>query len=76
MTICFFRPARFQWVHIAWITTMLGGLYVASLIGVTNARYRFTCEIFFVLYFALLIEIVASWFFRGKPGKASAITDD
>jgi hypothetical protein len=61
MTVSFFRQAPFQWVHIAWIATMLGGLYVASLIGVTNARYRFACEIFFVLYFALLIEAAAGW---------------
>ena len=70
MTVTFFRPARFQWVHIAWIATMLGGLYVASMIGVTNARYRFTCEIFFVLYFALLIEAIAGGWqrWRGAGG--------
>jgi len=61
LTVAFFRPARFQWVHIAWISTMLGGLYVASMIGVTNARYRFACEIFFLIYFGLLLETIAVW---------------
>jgi hypothetical protein len=61
MTICFFRPSRFQWVHIAWIATMLGGLYLVSLIAVTDARFRFACETFFVLYFGLLIEALAGW---------------
>jgi hypothetical protein len=62
MCVAFFRPSPFQWVHIAWIATMLGGLYVASMIGVTNARYRFACEIFFVIYFCLLIEaLVDRW---------------
>jgi hypothetical protein len=61
MAVTFFRPAPFQWVHIAWIATMLGGLYVASMIGVTNARYRFPAEIFFILYFALLIEALVGW---------------
>ncbi len=70
MTVTFFRPARFQWVHIGWIATMLGGLYVASMIGVTNARYRFTCEIFFVLYFCLLIEAVGRWWKSRRAAKA------
>lgn len=69
MTVAFFRPGQFQWVHIGWIATMLGGLYVASLIGVTNARYRFTCEIFFVLYFALLIEAMVAFFAKPKAVK-------
>jgi hypothetical protein len=74
MTVTFFRPARFQWVHIAWIATILGGLYVASLIGVTNARYRFTCEIFFVLYFALLIETLAHWLLARRGGSEESLT--
>lgn len=61
MIVAFFRPARFQWVHIGWIATMLGGLYLSLLIGVTNARYRFPCEIFFILYAGLLFDALGIW---------------
>jgi len=71
MTVTFFRPARFQWVHIGWIATMLGGLYVASMVGVTNARYRFACEIFFVIYFGLLIDAGVSWW-KGRREVAAS----
>jgi len=74
MTVVFFRPARFQWVHIGWIATMLGGLYVASMIGVTNARYRFACEIFFILYFSLLIEALAGWWVARRGAGAARRT--
>jgi hypothetical protein len=70
MTVTFFRPGRFQWVHIGWIATMLGGLYLASMVGVTNARYRFTCEIFFVIYFGLLIDAGVTWW-RGRRAVAA-----
>lgn len=74
LTVAFFRPARFQWVHIAWISTMLGGLYVASMIGVTNARYRFACEIFFLIYVALLLEAAIVWV-RSWRGKSAPLLE-
>jgi hypothetical protein len=61
MLVAVWRPARFGWLHAAWVVTMLGGLYVVSLVGVTNARFRFVYEPFVLLYFFLLFDCIADW---------------
>lgn len=55
------RPPRLRIVHLAWVATVLGGLYVCSMVGVTNGRFRFVYEPFFLLYFFFLFDCVADF---------------
>jgi hypothetical protein len=56
------RPQRLGMVHLAWVLTMLGGLYAVSMVAVTNARFRFVYEPFALIYFCLLFDCLADWF--------------
>lgn len=58
------RPPQLRAVHFAWVATVLGGLYVCSMVGVTNGRFRFVYEPFFLLYFFFLFDCVAD-FWKG-----------
>jgi hypothetical protein len=55
------RPPQLRAVHFAWVATVLGGLYVCSMVGVTNGRFRFVYEPFFLLYFFFLFDCVADF---------------
>ena len=50
--------------HLAWAPVMLGIWYAATLVGVTNARYRFAYEPFCFIYLCLLADRVARIFAR------------
>jgi hypothetical protein len=61
MIVSFLRPSRLRPFHFAWVATMLGGLYVCSMVGVTNGRFRFVYEPFFFIYIFLLFDCVVDW---------------
>ena len=61
MLVSVLRPARLGLLHLAWVVTMLAGLYVVSLVGVTNARFRFVYEPFVLLYFFLLFDCAVEY---------------
>ncbi len=61
MIVSIIRPSPLRPLHFAWVATMLGGLYLASMVGVTNGRFRFVYEPFFVIYLFLLIDCVAGF---------------
>jgi len=61
MILSFVRPGDLRGFHFAWVATVLGGLYVCSLVGVTNGRFRFVYEPFFLLYFFLFFDVVAGF---------------
>jgi hypothetical protein len=65
-------PTRMSGLHFAWVATVLGGLYVCCMVGVTNGRFRFVYEPFFLFYFFLFFDCVVS-FCKGsrKPREAS-----
>ena len=46
---------------LALVATVLGGLYVCSMVGVTNGRFRFVYEPFFLIYFFFLFDCVADF---------------
>lgn len=62
MLAAVWRRSQLGWFHAAWVTTMLIGLYLVSLVGVTNARFRFVYEPFVLLYFFLLFDCIADFF--------------
>ncbi|EDY18261.1 hypothetical protein CfE428DRAFT_4045 [Chthoniobacter flavus Ellin428] len=53
------RPSQLRPFHFAWVLTVLGGLYVSCMVGVTNGRFRFVYEPFFLLYFFFLFDYAA-----------------
>ncbi|MDR3404066.1 MAG: hypothetical protein P4L99_16335 [Chthoniobacter sp.] len=53
------RPSQLRPLHFAWVATVLGGIYVASMVGVTNGRFRFIYEPFFLFYFFLFFDCAA-----------------
>ena len=63
------RPQRLGMIHAAWVITMLGGLYVVSMVAVTNARFRFVYEPFALMYFFLLFDCVADWCVSWKASR-------
>ena len=71
MLVSVSRPARLGFFHLAWVVTMLAGLYVVSLVGVTNARFRFVYEPFVLLYTFLLLDCVID-FFQSRGASRSA----
>jgi hypothetical protein len=67
MVLSFVRPSELRGFHFAWVATVLGGLYVCSMVGVTNGRFRFVYEPFFFLYFFLFFEVVVE-FMKNRQG--------
>jgi hypothetical protein len=61
MLLSFLRPGKMRGLHFAWVATVLGGIYVCSMVGVTNGRFRFVYEPFFLLYFFLFFDAVAGF---------------
>lgn len=55
------RPPQLRAVHFALVATVLGGLYVCSMVGVTNGRFRFVYEPFFLIYLFFLFDCVADF---------------
>jgi hypothetical protein len=43
------------------VATVLGGIYVCSMVGVTNGRFRFVYEPFFLIYFFLFFDVVTGF---------------
>jgi hypothetical protein len=56
MLAAILRPAWTRRVHIAWAPVMLLVWYAATLVGVTNARYRFAYEPYLFVYVCLLVD--------------------
>jgi uncharacterized membrane protein YqjE len=56
MLAAILRPSEARRVHIAWAPVLLGVWYAATLVGVTNARYRFAYEPFCFIYLCLLAD--------------------
>lgn len=65
----FVRRNELRAFHFAWVATVLGGLYVCSMVGVTNGRFRFVYEPFFLLYFFLFFDAVAGMLRRLREGQ-------
>jgi hypothetical protein len=72
MLVVFLRPGRLRAFHFAWVATVLGGLYVCSMIGVTNARFRFVYEPFILLYFFLFFDVTVDFVKNRFPHRESA----
>jgi hypothetical protein len=72
MAAAIVSPSRFRGLHFALVATVLGGLYVCCMVGVTNGRFRFVYEPFFLFYFFLFFDSVAG-LFKGsrKSGETS-----
>jgi len=66
MIVAVFRRTPAQAVHLAWVPTILGGLYVTAMIGVTNGRFRFVYEPFFFIYVVFLGDWLLGLFRRGS----------
>lgn len=64
------RPSQLGIFQIGWIATMLFVWWSATLVGVTNARFRFVYEPFCVIYILLLFDCLADWasrLFAARP---------
>ncbi|WP_348546363.1 hypothetical protein [Chthoniobacter sp.] len=61
MIAAILRPSPLRPLHFAWVATVLGGLYVASMVGVTNGRFRFVYEPFFLFYLFLFFDCAADY---------------
>ena len=72
MGVSLFRPTGLRPLHFAWVATILGGLYVASLAGVTNGRFRFIYEPFFLIYLSLLFDGVADFIKAARARREAA----
>ncbi|MEI9892867.1 MAG: hypothetical protein WDN28_02860 [Chthoniobacter sp.] len=72
MIAAILRPSPLRPVHFAWVATVLGGLYVASMIGVTNGRFRFAYEPFFLLYFFLCFDCAADFWKSLRDRRAAS----
>ncbi|HYR59265.1 MAG TPA: hypothetical protein VEO95_11565 [Chthoniobacteraceae bacterium] len=69
------RPHRLGMLHLAWVLTMLGDLYVVSMVAVTNARFRFAYEPFALIYFFLLFDCVAEWIAARRAGRSRVVSE-
>jgi hypothetical protein len=67
-------PHPFRRFHIAWVPIMLAVWYAATLVGVTNARYRFAYEPFCLLYILLLADSMAIICINRKSVAAREVT--
>jgi len=56
MLTAMLRPRWTRRIHIAWAPVMLLVWYAATLVGVTNARYRFAYEPYLFIYLCLLAD--------------------
>ena len=56
MLLAMALPSPSRRFHLAWVPIMLAVWYLATLVGVTNARYRFAYEPFCLLYILLLAD--------------------
>jgi hypothetical protein len=65
-------PPEARRVHVAWVPVMLGVWYLATFVGVTNARYRFAYEPFCFVYMCLLGDCVARVFLRRRGAGVSS----
>jgi hypothetical protein len=59
MVAAVLRASRPRLLHFAWVVTVLGGLYLSSMVGVTNGRFRFVYEPFFLLYLFFIFDCAA-----------------
>jgi hypothetical protein len=59
--------------HLGWVCAMLFVWWSATLVGVTNARFRFVYEPFCILYLFLLLDCLCGWIGQLlQPKKESA----
>jgi hypothetical protein len=70
MLLALVRPSGLRGFHFAWVATVLGGLYVCSMVGVTNGRFRFVYEPFFLLYFFLLFDMAVGFWKERRAARA------
>jgi hypothetical protein len=64
-------PARS--VQVAWVLCMFFVWWSATLVGVTNGRYRFIDEQFGFIYLLLLVDCFWSWFRRTPRAEGQAL---
>jgi hypothetical protein len=74
MILAWVRPGGLRGFHFAWVATVLGGIYVCSMVGVTNGRFRFVYEPFFLLYFFLFFDAVTGFVKDRRQRRESAAT--
>jgi len=58
MLAAILRWQRFGLFHLTWVSIMLFTWYAATLIAVTNARFRFAYEPFCLIYAFLLFDVL------------------
>ena len=60
-------------VHVAWAPVMLAVWFAATLVGVTNARYRFAYEPFCFVYVCLIFDYAGNGLARVFCGRGGAV---
>lgn len=67
------RWRRLGVFHLAWLAVMLFTWYAATLVAVTNARFRFAyepfCYLYFFLLFDVLLDAVSALRRKSQPGE-------
>jgi hypothetical protein len=61
MVAAVLRPSQLRPFHFAWVITVIGGLYVSCMVGVTNGRFRFVYEPFFLIYLFFFFDCAADF---------------
>lgn len=72
MFVAMLRPGPLRPFHFAWVLTVLGGLYVSCMIGVTNGRFRFVYEPFFFLYLFFFFDWAADFWKRLRDRRVAS----
>ena len=72
MLLSFVRSGSLRGFHFAWVATVLGGIYVCSMVGVTNGRFRFVYEPFILLYFFFFFDAVSGFIRDRRQHRDSA----
>jgi hypothetical protein len=70
MLVAMIWSDRVRRVHLAWAPVMVGVWYAATLVGVTNARYRFAYETFCFVYVCLLADCALRMLPKQAKGNA------
>jgi hypothetical protein len=72
MFVAVLRPSQLRPFHFAWVATVLGGLYVSCMVGVTNGRFRFVYEPFFLLYVFFFFDSAADFWKRFRDRRVAS----
>jgi len=61
MVATMLRSGQLRESQIAWVLATLFVWWCATLVGVTNARFRFVYEPFCILYLFILLDCLCDW---------------